>query len=121
MELNISLLNCTDSNNFCGLYTFVPEETFKEYLISEGGKARIVVTNILLNKYNNKNKYNIKFGDNSDYLYTAKTEELIQNNQAVDLGLIKNVNIYHLESISQGCTIQLITNETIKISDREIN
>ena len=121
MELKISLLNCTDSNSFGGLYTFVPEGTFKEYLISEGEKARIVITNILLNKYNNKNKYNIKLGDNSDYLDTAKMEELIQNNQAVDLGLIKNVSIYHLESISQGCTIQLITNETIKISNREIN
>ena len=121
MELKISLLNCTDSNSFGGLYTFVPEGTFKEYLISEGEKARIVVTNILLNKYNNKNKYNIKLGDNSDYLDTAKMEELIQNNQAIDLGLIRNVSIYHLESISQGCIIQLITNETIKISDKEIN
>jgi len=55
MKLNISLLNCTDSNSFGGLYTFSPEETFKEFLISEGKKTRIAVRNILLNKYNNKN------------------------------------------------------------------
>ena len=60
-------------------------------------------------------------GNDSDYLDTLKIEELIQNNKAVNLGLIKNVSIYHLKSISQGCTFELTTNETIKNSDREIN
>ena len=121
MKLNISLLNCTDSNSFGVLYTFSPEETFKEFLISEGKKTRIAVRNILLNKYNNKNNYNIQMINNSDYLDTAKIEELIQSNQAVDLSLIKNVSIYHFKSISQGCTFELATNEAIKNSDKEIN
>ena len=60
-------------------------------------------------------------GNNADYLDTDKIEKLIQNNQAIDLDLIKNVSIYHLESISQGCTFELTTNEAIKNSDREIN
>ena len=119
MVINISPLNYTKSNSYGGLYTFTPDNSFKEYLLSEGEKARIVVSNIISNK--NKNEYSLEMGNNSDYLDTAKMEEKLQNNQAVDLGLIKNVNIYHVKSISQGCTFKLFTYETIKVSDREIN
>ena len=119
MVINISPLNYTKSNSYGGLYTFTPDNSFKEHLISEGEKARIVVSNIISNK--NKNEYSLEMGNNSDYLDTAKMEEKLQNNQAVDLGLIKNVNIYHVKSISQGCTFKLFTYETIKVSDREIN
>ena len=119
MEINISPLNYTKSNSYGGLYKFIPENSFKENLISEGEKARIVVLNIISNK--NKNEYSIEMGNNSDYLDTAKMEEKIQNKQAVDIGLIKNVGIYHLESISQGCTFEIFTYETIKSSNRTIN
>ena len=60
-------------------------------------------------------------GSNSDYLNIVKMEQMLQNNQIVDLGQIKNANIYHIESISQGCSFELTTNETIKITDRELN
>ena len=119
MEINISPLNYTKSNSYGGLYTFTPENSFKEYLISEGEKIRIVVSNIISNK--NKNEYSIEMGNSSDYLDTAKMEEKLQNMQAVDIGLIKNVGIYHLESISQGCTFEIFTYETIKSSNRTIN
>ena len=119
MEINISPINYTKSNSYGGLYLFTPDNSFKEYLISEGKKARIVVSNIISNK--NKDEYSLEMGNNSDYLDTAKMEEKLQNNQAVDLGLIKNVNIYHVESISQGCAFELFINETIEVSDREIN
>ena len=119
MEINISSLNYTKSNKYGGLYTFTPDNTFKEYLMSEGEETRIVVTNILLN--NNKNKYKIEMGNNSDYLDTAKMEEKLRNNQAVDLGHIKNINIYHLESLTKGCKFELTTNETNKVSYRTFN
>ena len=119
MEIDISPLNYTDSNSFGGLYTFSPSQSFKEYLISEGEKIRIEVTNLISN--NSENEYNIEMGDNPDYLDTAKMEEKLNNSQKVDLGLINNIHIYHLESISYGCIFELTTNETLKVSDRKIN
>ena len=121
MEITVSLLNYTRSNSYGGIYTFVSNQTFKDYLKSQGKNTRIVVTKIASNIKNNKYEYNIKMGSNSDYLDTAKMEQMLQNNQTVDLSQIKNVNIYHLESISQGCSFELTTNETIKITDRELN
>ena len=121
MEINISPLNYTDSNSFGGLYTFSPNQSFKEYLISEGEKARIVITNIIPNNSESENEYNIEMGDNPDYLDTAKMEEKLNNSQQVDLGFIQNINIYHIESIYYGCSFELTTNETIKVSDRKIN
>jgi len=50
MEINISPLNYTNSKSFGGLYTFVPDQAFKDYLLSEGEKTRIVVTNMILNR-----------------------------------------------------------------------
>ena len=117
MEINISPLNCTKSNSYGGLYSFTPDNSFKEYLISEREKTRIVVSNII----SNKNEYSIEMGNNPDYLDTIKIEEKLKNNQAFDLGLVKNINIYHVKSISQGCIIELFTYEEIKVSDREIN
>jgi hypothetical protein len=70
---------------------------------------------------NNKNEYNLKMGNNSDYLDTAKMEEMIRNNQVVDFSLIKSINIYHLESISQGCSFEITTKEELTISDRTFN
>ena len=121
MEINITPLNNISSNTFGGLYTFVPDQTFKEYLTSEGENARIEVINITPNIYNSKYKYNVEMGNNPDYLDTAKIEQLLQNNQAVDLSQIKKVNIYHIQSISQGCSFELTTNETIEVSDRKLN
>ena len=121
MEINISPLNYTDSNSFGGLYTFSPNQSFKEYLISEGEKARIVITNIIPNNSESENEYNIEMGDNPDYLDTAKMEEKLNNSQQVDLGFIQNINIYHIKSIYYGCSFELTTNETIKVSDRKIN
>jgi len=43
------------------------------------------------------------------------------NNQAIDLSHIKNINIYHLESVSQGCSFKITTKETLNISDRKLN
>ena len=121
MEINISPFNLTNSNSFGGLYTFVPDGTFKEYLLSEGEKTKIVVTNITLNENNNKNEYNIKMVDNSDYLNTAKMEEMIMNNQKVDLSLLKSINIYHLKSVSQGCSFEITTKEIFNVPDRKFN
>ena len=121
MEINISPFNLTNSNSFGGLYTFVPDGTFKEYLLSEGEKTKIVVTNITLNENNNKNEYNIKMVDNSDYLNTAKMEEMIMNNQIVDLSLLKSINIYHLKSVSQGCSFEITTKEIFNVPDRKFN
>ena len=56
MKINISPLNCTINNSFGSLYTFVSDQAFKDYLIAEGEKTRIVVTNIILNKDNNNDK-----------------------------------------------------------------
>jgi len=123
MEINILPLNCTNSNSFGGLFTFVSDQAFKDYLLSEGEKTRIVVTNMIVNKNNNdgKNEYIIKKGVNSDYLDTAKMEEMIMNNQIADLSLTKNINIYHLESVSQGCSFKITTKEILNISDRKLN
>ena len=121
MEINISPLNYTDSNSFGGLYTFSPNQSFKEYLKSEGEKLRIVITNIIPNNSESENEYNIEMGDNPDYLDTAKMEEKLNNSQQVDLGFIQNINIYHIKSIYYGCSFELTTNETIKVSDRKIN
>ena len=121
MEINISSLNCTKSNSFGGLYTFVSDQALKDYLLSEGGKTRIEVTNMNKKNNNDKKEYNIKMGVNSDYLDTAKMEEMIMNNQAVDLSLIKSINIYHLESVSQGCSFKITIKETPNISDRKLN
>ena len=60
-------------------------------------------------------------GDNPDYLDTEKIEDILQNSQSADLGLIKRVNIYHIESISQGCSFELTISEAINTSDRKIN
>jgi hypothetical protein len=123
MKINISPLNFTKSNSYGGLYTFTPGNSFKRYLITEGEKTRIVASNIISNRNQNKNKkeYNIEMGNSSDYLDTAKMEDKLQNNQAVDFGLIKNVTIYHLDSISQGCAFEIFINETNKVSNRKIN
>ena len=60
-------------------------------------------------------------GNNSDYLDTEKMDEMIKNNQVVDLSLIKSINIYHLDTISQGCSFEIATKETLNISDRNLN
>ena len=124
MEINISPLNNTNSNGYGGLYTFVSDQSFKEYLESQGENTRIVVTNVTPNiNYINNNKYEyyVKMADNSDYLDTSKMDQMLQNNQAPDLGQVKNVNIYHLDSISQGCSFDVTTNETINIPSRTFN
>jgi len=122
MEIDISPLNYTKSNSYGGLYVFTPDNSFKSNLISEGEETRIVVTNIIsIKTNNNKKEYCVEMGNNSDYLDTAKMEEKLQNRQAIDLSLIKNISIYHLESISQGCTFEIFTYETIIVSNREIN
>jgi len=126
MEINISPLNYTKSNSYGGLYAFIPDNSFKSNLISEGEETRIVVTNLISikkNKINSNNtkEYRAEMGNIPDYLDTAKMEEKLQNRQAIDLGLIKNIRIYHLESISQGCTFEIFTYETITVSNREIN
>ena len=43
------------------------------------------------------------------------------NNQVVDLSLIRNINIYHLESVSQGCSFKITTKEALNVSDRKFN
>ena len=124
MEINISPLNNTNSNGYGGLYTFVSDQSFKEYLESQGENTRIVVTNVTPNiNYINNNRYEyyVKMADNSDYLDTSKMDQMLQNNQAPDLGQVKNVNIYHLDSISQGCSFDVTTNETINIPSRTFN
>ena len=121
MEINITPLNYTSSSSFGGLYTFVPDQTFKEYLISEGENVRIEVTNITPNIYDNKYEYNVEMGDNPDYLDTAKIEQILQNNHSVDYSQAKNVNIFHLESVSQGCSFELTTKEQNEVYDKKLN
>ena len=121
MEINITPLNYTSSNSFGGLYTFVPDQTFKEYLISEGENVRIEVTNITLYIYDNKYKYNVEMGNNPDYLDTTKIEQILQNNQTVDYSQVKKINIFHIESISQGCSFELTTKEQNEVYDRKLN
>jgi hypothetical protein len=121
MEINISPLNYTSSNGYGGLYTFVSDQSFKEYLQSQGENTRIVVTDVTPNINNNKYEYYVKMADNSDYLDTSKIEQMIKNNQAPDLGQVKSVNIYHLDSVSQGCSFDLTTKEVINVADRTFN
>ena len=120
-EINLSPFNYTSSNSFGGLYIFASDKAFKEYLTSEGENIRIVVTNIKPIINNGKYEYNVEMGDNPDYLDTAKIEQMLQNNQEIDLDKVKSVNIYHLESISQGCSFEITTNETIKVPNRKLN
>ena len=120
-EINLSPFNYTSSNSFGGLYIFASDKAFKEYLTSEGENIRIVVTNIKPIINNGKYEYNVEMGDNPDYLDTAKIEQMLQNNQTIDLDKVKSVNIYHLESISQGCSFEITTNETIKVPNRKLN
>ena len=115
-EIIISLINCSSNVGYEGLCLFSPEKEYKQI-------KRIVVKNFTLNKNNNKDeyKYILKMGNNSNYLDTFKMEEMLKNNQTVDLSLTKTVNIYHLESVSKGCTFNLTTKETIKVKDRKLD
>ena len=115
-EIIISLINCSSNVGYEGLCLFSPEKEYKQI-------KRIVVKDFTLNKNNNQeeNKYILKLVNNSDYLDTSKMEEMLNNNQAVDLSQIKTINIYHLDSVSKGCTFNLTTKETIRVKDRELD